>query len=117
MKILYNNISLISIPSKIILYNSNNSYFKFNLTRKLKYYDKLFAYDYLNNLNKNKINNIKIVFNDNCGVSDYIYKYNLEKDEYDENTYHLYKGVNAKISKPFNIGWFIGNLYTLEDLK
>lgn len=110
MKILYNNISLISIPSKIILYNSNNSYYKFNLTRKIKYYEKLFAYDYINKNKINKINNTKIIIGDIYKINDNIYKYNLEKDEYDENIYHLYKKNNTSTLKEFNIGWFIGNL-------
>lgn len=110
MKILCNNIKLITIPSKIILINSNNTYFKFNLTRKIKYSDKLFAYNYINHINKNKIDNIKIVVNDLHEISDYVYKYNIEKDDYDENMYHLYKRVDTISSKPFNIGWFIGNL-------
>jgi len=110
MKILFNNNTLISVPSKIILLNTNNTYYKLHLAKKVKYYDKLFAYDYINRLKSSEISNIKIVINDIYNINDFISKYNIEKDEYDENIYHLYTLFNKSSSKQFNVGWFIGNL-------
>jgi len=81
MKILFNNITLISVTSKIILVNTNNSYYKLHLAKKVKYYDKLFAYDYISQLKSSEISNIKIIINDiyNIYVNIILKKMNMMK--------------------------------------
>lgn len=108
MKIIYYNRTIINIPSKILLYNTNATYYKIKFNNKIKYTDKLNIYHQLSNINNIKIKGFQY-YQDLYLIDDYIYKYDLEKDNYDENTYHIYKRENI-ISKSFNIGWFIGNL-------
>lgn len=104
MKIFNYSKHILYIPSRIISCNKNE--IKFNLDRKITIDDKAKLYESCD------INELKIIIGDNLKIVDnYIYKYNLMKD--DKDNYYLHKNKITPLttySKTLSSCWFIGTL-------